>query len=134
MVRRRVSRLVVAAMLAAGEAHAQEGVPSGATPVSEGQGSVRMTKAPKLVRFVEAELPRDEHRSAEVVLAITIGADGVVRDVSVLQSGGADFDAAAMGAAHRFVFVPAEVNGRPAAVKIRYAYSFRIPSPPTSTP
>jgi TonB family protein len=135
MVRPRVSRLVVAAMLTAVGAQAQEGTPSGATPVSEGQGTVRMTRAPKLVAFVQAEFPAGETRAAEVVLAITIAVDGKVREVSVLQSGGVAFDAAAMGAARRFVFLPAEVNGRPAAVKIRYAYSFRPPAPtPTPTP
>jgi len=134
MDRPRVGRLVLAVVLMAGEARAQEGTPSGATPVSEGRGTVRMTKAPKLVTFVQAEFPTGETGSADVALAITIGADGNVRDVSVLTSGGARFDAAALEAAKRFVFEPAEVNGRPAAVKIRYAYSFRPPVPPPPPP
>ncbi|MGD0525099.1 MAG: energy transducer TonB, partial [Polyangiaceae bacterium] len=134
MHRPRIWRCTLAALLIAGTARAQEGVPSGATPVSEGQGTVRVTKPPKLVRFVEAEIPAGEARSADVVLAITVGADGAVRDASVLESGGARFDAAAIGAARRFGFEPAEVNGRPAAVKIRYRYSFRATPTPTPTP
>lgn len=134
MIRRRVPRLALAIVLSTGVTRAQEGTPSGATPSSEGRGNVRLTKAPRLVTFVQAEFPPGETHAAQVVLAITIGSDGRVRDVVVLQSGGARFDAAAIEAARRFVFEPAEVNGRPAAVKIRYAYSFTPPVAPAPVP
>jgi TonB family protein len=139
MARPLACRLVLAAMLIAGGARAQEGTPSGATPVSEGQGTVRLTRAPRLTGFVQAKYPGGETRAATVAIAITIGVDGKVRDVSVLRSGGESFDQAAMKAARSFVFEPAEVNGRVAAVKIRYEYSFTPPAPaltpaPTPTP
>ena len=131
----RAGRLALAGvLLLAGEAGAQEATPSGATPVSEGRASVRLTLAPRIVRAADAEFPRGETRAAQVTLAITVGVDGNVRDVAVLQSGGARFDAAAVEAARRFVFAPAEVNGRPAAVKIRYVLSFTPAPAPRSLP
>ena len=135
MKRAALGQLVLAATLAAGRAGAQEGTPSGATPSSEGKAAVKLTKAPVLVHPVQPELPAGEERGATVVLAITIGVDGAVQDASVLQSGGPRFDAATLAAARRLVFTPAEVNGRPTAVKIRYAYTFSPPAPsPTPAP
>jgi TonB family protein len=132
MGRRRVSRLMLAAALIAGEARAQEGIPSGATPVSEGRASVRLTKPPKLVHFVPAKAAAGGTSAAGAVLALTIGVDGHVHEVTVLASGGAALDASAMTAARDLVFEPAEVNGRPSAVKIRFAYSFRPAPPPAA--
>ena len=125
----------VGVLVAGGQANAQEGTPSGATPASEGRAAIGLTKAPKLVHFVQAEFPRGEKGSSTVILAITIDADGKVREVGIVRSGGRAFDDAAVQAARRFAFEPAEVNGRPAAVKIRYAYSFTpAPAPPRSAP
>jgi TonB family protein len=124
----------MAATLTTARARAQQGTPSGATPVSEGQAAVRLTKAPKLVKPAQPELPPGETRASTVVLAITIGTDGRVHDVAVLQSGGERFDHAAVEAAARLEFEPAEVNGRIAAVKIRYTYAFTPPAPPAPAP
>ncbi|HEY7955607.1 MAG TPA: TonB family protein [Polyangia bacterium] len=89
----------------------------------------KLTRLPRLQTFVEATYPPAEQaagREATVLLAIEIGADGKVTHVSVARSGGADFDAAAVAAAARFVFQPAEVDGVPAPVKITYRYAFVI--------
>jgi len=61
-----------------------------------------------------------------VVLRLTISAVGAVEDAVVTTSGGADFDAAAVAAARRFVFEAAEVDGRPAAVRIAFRYAFTV--------
>jgi TonB family protein len=90
-----------------------------------------VTKPPKLLTFNRPEYPGGETRSAEVVLAITLGIDGRIRDVSVLQSGGARFDTAAVEAAWRLLFEPGQANGRPTAVKIRTSYFFHPPLAPT---
>ncbi|HEY6460984.1 MAG TPA: TonB family protein, partial [Polyangiaceae bacterium] len=124
MTRRRAWLLALGMMLGASPARAQEGTPSGATPSSEGKATVHLTKAPKLVHFEQARFPAGEARASTVVLALTIGRDGTVGKADILQSGGPSFDAAAQQAALHFVFEPAEIDGRPAAVKIRYAYSF----------
>jgi TonB family protein len=89
----------------------------------------QVTRPPKLVHFVEAEYPADKKAAgvtASVLLTVEIGADGKVGNVGVAQSAGADFDAAAVAAAKQFVFEPAEVDGKPAPVKIDYRYQFAI--------
>lgn len=127
--------LLMAATLVSPWARAQEGTPSGATPSSEGRAAVKLTRAPRLVRPIEPTYPPGETSTARVVLALTISAEGHVTDVAVLESGGAPFDAAAVRAARTLAFEPAEVNGRAAAVKIRFAYDFSPPiSSPTPTP
>ncbi len=88
-----------------------------------------VTKAPRLVTFVEADYPPDKKAAgitASVLLTIEIGADGHVGKVTVARSAGADFDLAAIAAAQKFVFEPAEVDGKPAPVKIDYQYAFKI--------
>jgi TonB family protein len=114
----------------AGAQEPEEGQPSGATPVSEGRAALKMTKAPKLLTSPEPAYPAGERRTARVVLALTVGLDGKVHRVEVLRSGGERFDEVAVEAAGQFVFEPAEVNGRPAAVKISYSYAFTPPAPP----
>jgi TonB family protein len=87
----------------------------------------RLTKPPKLVTFVEAEYPESEkaaNKAAAVVVQIGIGADGSVTDVKVLESAGAAFDEAALAAIRRFVFEPAEINDKPAPIRINYRYQF----------
>lgn len=108
---------VMVLVCALGSAHAQ--------PPPQGQ----LTRPPRLITFVEAEYPaaqREAGVSASVLLSIEIGAEGQVEQVGVVESGGADFDAAAVAAARRFVFEPAEVDGVPAPVRIDYRYTFRL--------
>ncbi len=83
---------------------------------------------PKLVTFVQATLPADApRRAADVVLLITIGADGAVTEVEIRQGAGEPWDTAAMAAARQFVFEPALVDGAPVPVKVPFTYTFRVP-------
>ncbi|MBX3218478.1 MAG: TonB-dependent receptor [Labilithrix sp.] len=96
----------------------------------------KLTKLPRLVRFVEAEYPGAKKQggvSASVVLTIEIGATGKVTNVTVAESAGPDFDAAAAAAAARFEFEPAEVDDKPAPAKITYRYDF-VMAPPAPAP
>ncbi len=89
----------------------------------------QITKPPRLTKFVPAVYPRDKHNAqlaSKVMLSIEIGDDGKVGEVEVTESGGADFDAAAVAAARQFEFTPAEIDGVPAPVKITYRYDFTI--------
>ncbi len=125
----RVGSAVVAGALVARATRAQDpgaAVPSGATPVSEGLAE-QTIKWPTVVRGAAAVVPAGETRSSRVVLALTIGPDGIVRRAEVIESGGVTFDAAAASAAQRILFEPAEVNGRRTTVKIRYTYTFEAP-------
>jgi TonB family protein len=98
-----------------------------AAQVTEDAVKPRLTKPPKLVTFVEAEYPESEktaNKTAAVVVQIGIGADGLVTDVKVLETAGPAFDAAAVAAVRRFVFEPAEINDKPAPIRINYRYQF----------
>jgi TonB family protein len=104
-------------------AHAQNG--SQDAPTEAGV----LTKPPKLVHFLPAVYPPDKHEAgvtARVLLSIEVGDDGKVNAVEVVESAAADFDAAAAAAARQFDFEPAEIDGRPAPVKITYRYDFTI--------
>jgi TonB family protein len=101
-------------------------------------GAHKLTRPPKLVHFVEAPYPESEKaagRAAAVVLQIAINASGGVDQVAVAQSAGAAFDDAAAQAARQFVFEPAEIDGKPAAIRILYKYEFvlRQEAPTTAT-
>jgi len=94
----------------------------------------KVTKLPRLTRFVEAESPRPQ--AAAVVLTLDLSATGAVTKVVVAESGGADFDAAAVAAASQFVFEPAEVDDRaaPSRVTYRYAFVLKPAEPPAPSP
>jgi TonB family protein len=99
------------------------------TGAQESQATPKLTRAPKLVTFVEAEYPPDKMAAgvtADVLLSIEIGADGKVGNVEVVEGAGPDFDAAAVAAARRFVFEPAEFDGKPSPVKITFRYAFTV--------
>lgn len=91
---------------------------------------------PKLKAFVPAEPgateapPEDVH----VILELVVDENGHVGDARVLTSGGDDFDQRALDAAKKFEFEPAQHDGAPVAVKIRYDYVFEgkraEPTPP----
>lgn len=111
------------ALAAASPARAQSATAGGETPTRQ----PKLTKAPKLTRFVEARYPESEvasGKSASVVLAIAITEAGRVGEVVVVGSAGEAFDTAAVEAARQFEFDPAEIDGKPGPVKITYRYDF----------
>jgi TonB family protein len=68
------------------------------------------------------------------MLTVDIGADGSVTDVQISQPAGHGFDEAAVAALRQFRFTPAEIDGKPAPVRIQYAYHFVVPEPPKAPP
>jgi TonB family protein len=96
----------------------------------------KLTKPPKLVKFVEAPYPESEKtagKQASVVVQIAISATGSVDQVQVIQSAGAAFDQAAVEAVKAFVFEPAELDNKPAPIRIQYRYDFvlKVAAPTT---
>ena len=92
---------------------------------------------PKLLQAVEPVYPeaqRQSRQTATVGLVLTLDAEGHVTDAVVSQSGGADFDAAALAAAPQLVFSPALSGETPMAAKIPYRFEFQLapeaPPPP----
>ena len=93
----------------------------------------RLTRAPKLMKFVEAAYPKEEESrglAASVTLEIALDDAGLVAEARVVASGGAAFDAAALAAVKQFTFTPAEFDDKPAPVKITYRYDFVLKQAP----
>jgi TonB family protein len=93
------------------------------------QSGPQLTKAPELLKFVEAPYPEVEPKptgDVGVLIAISIDATGKVAEASVQESGGAPFDQAALAAVRGFEFSPAEIDGKPAAIRILYRYLFTL--------
>jgi iron complex outermembrane recepter protein len=88
---------------------------------------------PVVIQHVDAVYPPSalvDRKHADVVLGVTVDADGHVSKVDVLESGGADLDEAAIVAARQWTFVPAMRDGKPLASRIRVPFHFAPPAPP----
>jgi TonB family protein len=88
---------------------------------------------PRLKRFVEAPYPPGAEPSTEpvgVLLELTIDEQGRVAAAQITQSGGEQFDQAALEAVKQFEFEPARRAGAPVAVRLSYRYVFEQPSTP----
>lgn len=118
-----LSLAALAATLAPSSAFAQQaGSDVGGQPARR-----KVTKMPRLQKFVEAEYPGEKKAlgvEASVVLVIEISASGTVTRVTVTESAGRAFDDAAIQAVSQFEFEPAEVDDKPAPAKITYRYAF----------
>lgn len=107
-----------------------------------------LLKDPALVTFVEAPYPeaaRAAKVEGKVLLAIEISETGAVTNVEVLRGTDTDygFEAAAVEAARRFVFTPAEDATGPVPVVVEFEYGFvldaaategAVPQEPPPTP
>lgn len=97
----------------------------------------KLTKPPRLVHFVQADWPAAElarKDGAVVLLRLSVDAMGLVTAAEVIESAGAAFDAAAVAAARQFRFEPAELDHKPAPVRVNYRYRFvwkELPRPAT---
>jgi TonB family protein len=85
---------------------------------------------PEALQRPAAEYPESERSSmktANVVLIVTIDAEGHVTDATVAVSEGTAFDEAALTAVRRWHFAPALREGRPVAARVRVAFHFDPP-------
>lgn len=122
-MKRALAGLLASSLVLAPASAVRAQAPSG----SAQPAAPKLTKPPKLVTFVEAPYPESEKaagKSAAVVLRIGIAADGKVTEALVIEPAGPAFDEAALAAARRFVFEPAEIDGKPAPIRIVYRYEF----------
>jgi len=75
---------------------------------------------------VYPESARKLERTSEVILEVYIDAEGRVRKIRVVRSGGEAFDQAAIRALEVSSFAPARINGRPVPVKVLIPYKFSL--------
>ncbi len=89
-------------------------------------------RPPVVVDHVDAVYPPSalgERKHADVVLTVTVDADGHVSNVGVFTSAAPDLDEAAVIAARQWKFVPAMRDGKPVASRIRVPFHFAPPAP-----
>jgi TonB family protein len=101
---------------------------------SSASAQVGKVEPPKLLEHTEAPYPPSklaEHVEADVALLVTVGVDGIVTDPEVAESGGPDFDRAALEAVRAWRFAPATRAGKPVRARIRLRLHF---SPPHQEP
>ncbi|HUB08695.1 MAG TPA: TonB family protein [Myxococcales bacterium] len=97
----------------------------------------RLTKAPRLLESATPVYPpeaRAQGLSGDVGLEITIGADGKVSAARVIKAAGHGFDEAALEAVRKYVFAPAEIDGKPAPVTVNDTLHFVLPKPAPRPP
>ncbi len=102
--------------------------PAAPTQVQHANAPV-LTKAPKLLHFEAATYPEALRGSGhvEVTLLLTLGTDGSVTKAeskSVAPAAGVSFSDAAIAAAKKLTFSPAEVDGLPSAIQLEFRYTF----------
>lgn len=122
----------LATLLSSAAARAQDGVPTGAAgakeiPVAPPPPPAKGPVPPKLKNKVDPVYPKEKLEKGEratVKVELTIDATGKVINAKVTDSGGAEFDAAALEAAAKLTFDPATVDGKPVTAKIPYRFTF----------
>ena len=121
--------------LAAGQL--DQPLPAPPTDRSDLRPAPKLTKPPTIKKQVEPVYPPealDGGVAGDVTLTIDIAADGHVTAVSVATPAGHGFDEAATAAAREMEFFPAEVDGKPSAIRISYTIHFQpqMAHPPES--
>jgi TonB family protein len=89
-----------------------------------------LTRPPELIEYKESKWPENEpvtDKPVEVILEIEIDENGAVVDVKPQKESGTMFERLAIDAAKGFRFKPAEIDNKPARVKITYRYVFYPP-------
>jgi TonB family protein len=89
-----------------------------------------LTKRPKLVKSVQPRYPPEaweQDLEGDVVLLLWVTEQGRVEATEVVSAPGYGMELAALAAAKQLEFSPAEADGKPVKVKIRYTFRFRKP-------
>lgn len=84
---------------------------------------------PRLTSSITPSYPAGAEGDAFVVLAVTVDAEGNVREARVVE-GDEPFASAALSAVGTARFVPATRGGRPIAATVRFRIDFTRPAPP----
>jgi len=86
-------------------------------------GPPRMIEHPNPEYSKEA---REKKIQGTVVLSLVVGADGLPRDIRVVQYLGYGLDGEAVKAVEKWTFEPATMHGKPVAVRINVQVEFRL--------
>jgi len=120
-------RVVVVLVALCAVARAQDARPPEQPPPAKPTGVI--TKQPALLQAAAPEYPPAAlaaGKPAKVRVRINIEDVGVASKVDVLEPVGDGFDEAAVAAAMQYVFEPAEIDGKPAAIAVETSINFVI--------
>jgi protein TonB len=90
-----------------------------------------VSKMPSVAVDVRIPYPpeaKEKKIEGKVVLDLLIDAKGIVRDAKIISGPGYGLNEAALQAITQFKFKPAEVDGKPVAVRIPFTYNFLLKS------
>jgi TonB family protein len=129
------------ALTAPARAQLDQPLPPPKGPALPAPAAPKLTKAPVIKKGVEPIYPPEAFaagHSGDVTMALDIDASGRVTAATVTRGAGSGFDDAALEAARQIEFSPAEVDGKPAAIRIEYTVHFQPkvvpPRPPPAPP
>ena len=127
------ARLIAVLAVLVGPAVFAHETPDGGLGAEPDGGFVsHLVVPPRVLASVEAVYPPRalaERRDAHVHLELQVDATGHVVDARVLESGGDEFDVAALEAVRHFAFTPATEDGVPVRSFVTYTYAFHLPDP-----
>lgn len=92
-----------------------------------------LTKAPELKHYedpVYPEAAKADGVQGDVVVLLTLDATGAVTDATVAESADPRLNEAALAAARKLTFTPAEVDGKPAPIQLQFRFGFTLEAPP----
>ncbi|MBK7534710.1 MAG: TonB-dependent receptor [Myxococcales bacterium] len=115
----------------ADDARAPEAKPAAPAPAPQ------VTRPPELLQAAAPDYPPAAlaaGKQAVVKIKLHLDEVGVVTKVDVLEPVGDGFDEAAVAAAMQYVFSPAEIDGKPAAIAVETAINFVIEEAPEPEP
>jgi TonB family protein len=110
-------------------AHDDEGEPLIQKVTASAPGTPN--RFPKVISQVDAEYPAQARAdknplNGAVVVGVTVGADGSVKETHIVHSLRADFDESAQTAVRQYRFEPALADGKPVEAKIQIEVDFHI--------
>lgn len=97
-----------------------------ATLSAQGQEKPADFLPPQVISTVEPSYPVNTVAGGTVVLKVTVGSNGEVKDVQVLQKAGG-FTQQAVETVRKWKFAPARLNGKPVTASLPVAFSFSQP-------
>src|SRR5436190_24268480 len=103
----------------------------GASAIARAQPGPEVHVSPPVrLKHIDPEYPKsqlDSGKDVEVVLTLTLDAEGKIEKAEVAVSGGKDFDDAALAAIKEWEFSPATRDGKPVHSKISASFHFAPP-------
>ncbi len=88
-----------------------------------------VTRMPQFLNRIVPSYPEDERnagKEALVIAEIVVDTRGRILDVSIIKSGGTEFDLAVRNSIKKSSFVPGYVDGKPVVVRLQIPFRFNL--------